>query len=211
VDFTFFTPWHQVLPAEAGHVVAFSGGRGKDGLVEACAAVFAAAGLPVARSAPGEPDPGDGVVVLADADGPADRPLRLPGPALAWPGRTSLAVVEVGVAVAGGFVRDALEPADAERAGLAPDAVFTWDDLADLLLDPARTGLPPAAPIVLALTGLREQPDSIGLFGFAGRVMADPRLPVVLFCGGEDHAPAIRACCRAAAGDAPGTRSDPEG
>ena len=46
--------------------------------------------------------------------------------------------------------------------------------------------VPPDVPVILALTGLDEQPDSIGLFEFAGQAMADGRLPIVLLCAFED-------------------------
>ena len=50
---------------------------------------------------------------------------------------------------------------------------------------------------VLALTGLEAQPDSIGMFGFTGRMMTDPRLAVVLFCTAGADGLSLRACCRA--------------
>jgi hypothetical protein len=108
------------------------------------------------------------------------------------------------------LVSDVLDPAGADRADLAADAVLTWQHLGDLLLDPAVTGLPLATPTVLALTGLQGQPDSIGLFEFAGRVMTDPRLPILLFCAGTGETPEIRACCRTAGAEDPGTPAAPE-
>ena len=37
-------------------------------------------------------------------------------------------------------------------------------------------------PAVLALTGLAEQDDSIGLFEFVGKAMEHPALPLAMFC-----------------------------
>ena len=80
--------------------------------------------------------------------------------------------------------------------GLEAWTVLEWDHLAEHVA--ARTrDLPPQLPTVLALTGLEEQPDSIGLFAFTGRMMSDPRLAVVLFCSAGADGLSVRACCRA--------------
>lgn len=204
MDFTFFAPWHQLLPREVGHVVAVCGGSGKAALLAAVLDVYARDGVPVVCAGPGDEDPGEGCVVLTDVAGPGDLPVRPPAPGLAWPERASLAIVEVSGGAVGGFVRDALDRATADGAGLAGDELLTWQHLGDLLLDPAVTALP-AAPIVLVVTGLEDQPDSIGLFAFTARMMADPRLPVVVFGSRSDAGLELRACCRADPGGAAGT------
>jgi hypothetical protein len=209
LDYAFFTPWHRVIPRESGHVIAFSGGRGKPDLMASVGAVCKTDGLPVVRVGPEDADPGDTRLVLADADGPSARPVRPAGPDLCWPRRTSLAVVEVGAGAVGGFVGDALAPQLAASARLDAADILTWERLSDLLLAPQDAGWFPEAPVVLALTGLHDQPDSIGLFGFVARVMTHPRLPIVLFCSGDGEALAIRACCRTGGTAAAGTRGGP--
>jgi tetratricopeptide (TPR) repeat protein len=195
VDFTFFTPWHRLLPRAAGHVVAVCGGRGRAELLAAVRDVYAGEDVAIVCTGPGDDDPGDACVVLADVAVPGDLPVFPPPPGLVWPERTSLAVVEVGGGAVGGFVGDVLDAAAAARAGLRPDEILTWEALGDLLLSPKLTARP-AAPLVLAVTGLEDQPDSIGLFAFTARVMADPGLPVVLFGSRNDGGLSLRACCR---------------
>jgi hypothetical protein len=73
-----------------------------------------------------------------------------------------------------------------------------WDHAADLLLGDGGylPRVPVGVPAVLALTGLDEQADSIGLFGFAGRAMEDARLPLVIFCDLAADPPSLRTACR---------------
>ena len=195
MDFTFFTPWHQVLPRAAGHVVACGGGRGRAALVKAIAAAYAEAGVAVRHCRPGADDPGDDQLVLADAGGSEADLLPHDAAGTAWPARTSLAVLEVAAGTVGGRADEALA-AGALPAGMEPWTVLAWEHLEDLVL--ARAGaVPSGVPVVLALTGLEDQPDSIGLFGFTGRMMADPRLAVVLFCSAAGDGLSVRACCRA--------------
>ncbi|MFN2371480.1 MAG: hypothetical protein ABR506_10075 [Candidatus Krumholzibacteriia bacterium] len=198
MDFVFFTPWHDVLPREAGHVVACAGGAGRVALLDAVAGVYAAEGVAVARCACGAADPGDGAVVIADAGGPQADALPSADALVRWPPRTSLAVLEVAAAVVGGRA-DAAYGAGTLPADLEPWIVLEWEHL-EQAAAAAGAGLPPDVPVVLALTGLQEQPDSIGLFAFTGRMMARPELAVVLFCSEGAEGLAVRACCRAGQG-----------
>jgi hypothetical protein len=50
--------------------------------------------------------------------------------------------------------------------------------------------------VVLALAGLEQQPDSVGLFEFTGRAMAHPRVPLVLFCSRLEDGLSLRAAWR---------------
>lgn len=195
MDFTFFTPWHQVLPREAGHVVACAGGRGRRALLAAIGTACAESGVGVRRCGPDAADPGDGVVVVADAGGSDEVLLPHRDTAAAWPARTSLAVLEVAAGAVGGRV-DAAFGGGPPPDGLEPWTILDWERLQDHALARAAA-VPPGVPVVLALTGLEDQPDSIGLFGFTGRMMADPRLAVVLFCSAVGDGLSVRACCRA--------------
>ena len=56
--------------------------------------------------------------------------------------------------------------------------------------------VPPAVPVVLVLAGVEQQPDSIGLFGFTGRAMEHPRLPLVVFCSRDGDGLSLRAAFR---------------
>ena len=257
MDFSFLDIWHEFLPREGGHVVAFMGAGGKSTLLQACAAVYAAEGRPcfTAATVPGGP-PGRGprfeawelreggiglaagvtLVRVGDEQAPADPadidalgellvdhiglvevdaadglPLKMPGPtAPLWPASTSLAVVVMGTRAVGSPAADVVAgfaPEGLPDAGLAPWSTWEWDHSLQLLVGPGGylEQVPPDVPVVLALTGLDEQPDSIGLFDFTGRAMADERLPIVLLCGFEEGQPAIRAAYRI---DDP--ESDPE-
>ncbi len=195
MDFTFFTPWHRVLPRDAGHVVACGGGRGRAVLLAAMAAAYAESGVGTRRCGPYDDDPGDGVVVLADAGGSEQDFLPPHCAAAVWPERTSLAVLEVAAGAVGGRA-DGAFGAGPLPDGLEPWTVLAWEHLQDYALARAAA-LPAGVPVVLALTGLEDQPDSIGLFGFTGRMMADPRLAVVLFCTAAGDELSVRACCRA--------------
>ncbi len=55
--------------------------------------------------------------------------------------------------------------------------------------------VPTGVPAVLSMTGLAEQDDSIGLFEFVGKAMADPALPLVMFCTLTDDGFQIRTSC----------------
>ncbi len=182
MDYRFFAPWDQVLPREPGHVVAFAGGRAAGPLAAAAAAVYGAEGVPLTRTGPGDVDPGDATVVLAAADAPDAPPAAL-GPGAAWPGPD----VPGGPGPGGGRrgrPRRHLLGNTVPPPGVEPGTVLTWE-LLDPLVAAAVAAVPADVPVVLALAGLEDQPDSIGLFAFTGRMMEHPRLAVVLFCGAE--------------------------
>ncbi len=141
--------------------------------------------------------------VVVEVDGAAKHPLkqyRAGEPV--WPRRTSLALVVVGVwAVgekAGGGVhrlgREGVTPVQDWNA----ETLVSWDHVFDLLTLPGGylDQLPPDVPAVLVLNGLDDQPDSIGLFEFAGRVMDLPRVPLIVFAGREGDGRTLRAACR---------------
>lgn len=141
-------------------------------------------------------------VVLAEVDGAAKHPLKLyrAGEPV-WPERTSLAVMVMGVDAVGGPIGQKVHRWGsidfAPLAGLADHSLLDWDHLADLLLGEGGylAQLPVTVPAVLALTGLAEQDDSIGLFEFVGRAMNRPEFPLVMFCSLGEAGLAIRTAC----------------
>ncbi|PID81457.1 hypothetical protein CSB20_02920 [bacterium DOLZORAL124_64_63] len=141
-------------------------------------------------------------VILVETDGSAKRPLKFyreweP----VWPDRTSLAVVVMGVGAVGMRAAEVVHRFDAAAlpglADLHPEKPWLWDHLLALLQAPDGylAQVPPEVPAVLALGGLGAQDDSIGLFDFVGRAMADPRLPLVTFFESGGEAPHFRTAC----------------
>ncbi len=126
-------------------------------------------------------------VLLVEADASAGLPVALPGEGRpVWPSRTSLAVIVGGVAAVGsqaGQVVAGFDPSRPLLEGLAPWSTWEWDHSLRVITGPGGyvDQVPDDVPVLLALIGLDEQPDTIGLFDFVGRAMADPRLPIVLF------------------------------
>ncbi len=141
-------------------------------------------------------------IVLAEVDGAAKYPLKLhrEGEPV-WPGRTSLGIVVMGTSAVGSKTEDVLHrfgrrawpPLD----GLQSWTVWEWDHSLSLLREPGGylSRVPADIPCVLALTGMEEQSDSIGLFDFVGRAMGHERLPLTLFCDLASDPPAIRTAC----------------
>lgn len=142
-------------------------------------------------------------VILVEVDGAAKLPLKLhqPGEPV-WPRRTSLALVVMGGSSVGSFVHTSVH-----RLGRVASPVFdplpegalvTWDHLLDLLVQPGGylDQVPASVPAVLAVAGMGEVADSIGLFDFVDRAMQHPRLPITVFCETEGERPGIRAGCR---------------
>ncbi len=141
-------------------------------------------------------------IVLAEVDGAAKLPLKLHRRGEpAWPARTSLGIVVMGTAAVGSKTEDVLHRFGRldwlPLEGLQPWTVWEWDHTLSLLLEPGGylSQVPADIPCVLALTGMDEQSDSIGLFDFVGRVMGHERLPLVLFCDLESDPPVIRTAC----------------
>ena len=142
-------------------------------------------------------------VVLVEVDGAAKHPVKLYRPGEpCWPARTSLAVVVMGTAAIGERVGEVLHrfgrQTFAPLAEVAASDDFVWDHLRHLLL--AEGGylaqVPAGVPALLALTGLDDLADSVGLFDFVGRAMADERLPLIVFCGLGSTPPTLRTACR---------------
>ena len=153
-----------------------------------------------------------GRVVLAEVDGAAKHPVKLyRNGEPVWPRRTSLAVVVMGTAAigaqAGRVVHRLGRITDGPLSSLSSDEIFTWDHLRDLLLDVGGylAQVPEQVPTILALTGMDDLTDSIGLFEFVGHAMDHERLPLTLFLGLGEMGPDLRTACR---NDADGTGPD---
>ncbi len=144
-----------------------------------------------------------GCLVVAEVDGAAKLPCKYyrAGEPV-WPARTSLAIVVMGLGAVGeraGTVVHRLGRAGViDPVGVGADAVWEWDHQLALLTGPGGylDQVPAGVPVVLALAGLEQQPDSVGLFDFTGRAMADPRLPLVMFCSRGEAGLSVRTACR---------------
>lgn len=250
MNYFFIDPWHEFLPREPGHVVAFMGSGGKTSLMQLVAGALADEGVPIVmttttRSEPlaGVPDlhwqPGAELpattsiflhgglddegkwrglavedvdalpeqfpehLILVEADGSAKRPLKIHrDDEPVWPDRTSLAVVVMGAGAVGGKTGEVVHRFGRQPSSALDDhedwTILEWDHAEQLVLgeDGYLARVPEDVPAVLALAGLGEQADSIGLFSFADRAMADPRLPLVLFCETSADPPSVRTACR---------------
>lgn len=141
--------------------------------------------------------------VVVEVDGAAKLPFKYyrAGEPV-WPARTSLALVVMGVGGigerAGAVVHRLGRPDVSDPVGVGADDVWQWDHALTLLTAPGGylAQVPAGVPTVLALCGLEQQPDSVGLFDFTARAMADPRLPLVLFCHRGEDGLSLRAACR---------------
>jgi probable selenium-dependent hydroxylase accessory protein YqeC len=127
--------------------------------------------------------------VLVEVDGAAKLPVKLhrQGEPV-WPARTSLAIIVMGTAAvgsqAGGILHRFGRVDWPPLSELESWTVWEWDHQLKLLKEPGGylSRVPEGIPCVLAMTGMGEQPDSIGLFDFVGRAMENPRLPLAMFC-----------------------------
>lgn len=142
-------------------------------------------------------------VVLVEVDGAAKMPLKLHREdEPLWPRRTSLALIVMGTAGVGSSAGSVLHRHGdvfwPPLAGLNDWTVWEWRHQKILLLEPGGylDRVPEAVPAVLALTGMSQQEDSIGLFAFAGEAMDHPRLPLVMFCGFDSRGSSIRTAWR---------------
>jgi hypothetical protein len=90
-------------------------------------------------------------------------------------------------------------------AGLPDYTVLEWSHVADLLLADGGylAQVPDGVPAVLALTGLADQDDSIGMFGFVGQAMENPALPLAMFCTLGDEGWDLRTAYAEREEDAP--------
>lgn len=178
--------------AERSPLVFRHGGMRKDGKWSGLRAA--------AVDALDEAMPGRRVVV--EVDGAAKHPFKYyrAGEPV-WPARTSLALLVMGVGGVGeaaGSVVHRLGRAEvSDPVGVGPDAVWEWDHAYSLLTGHGGylDQVPAHVPVVLALAGLEQQPDSVGLFAFTARAMAHPRLPLVLFCSRREDGLHLRAAC----------------
>ena len=142
-------------------------------------------------------------LILVETDGAGKMPLKYyrDGEPV-WPARTSLAIVVMGLGALGEKARDVVfrfGRADyPPLAELQEDTEWTWDHYLALLTGPGGylDQVPAEVPVVLALAGMGDLADSIGLFDFMGKAMAHPRIPLALFCETSGDAPTLRAVCR---------------
>lgn len=142
-------------------------------------------------------------VILVEVDGAGKKPLKYyrDGEPV-WPRKTSLAVVNMGLGAVGSFAGDVVYRFDtqpfAPLAGLDGRVPWQWDHLFTLLTGEGGylDQVPDEVPVVLALSCLGQQEDSIGLFEFVGRAMEVPALPLVLFYDTGGEYPSFRTACR---------------
>jgi probable selenium-dependent hydroxylase accessory protein YqeC len=144
-----------------------------------------------------------GRVILVEADGSACMPLKYyRNGEPVWPQCTSLAVIVMSMAAVGEpagevvhrFTSEPFEP----LKDLKSHSVWLWDHQLTLLT--AAGGyldqVPADVPVVLTMTCMDQQDDSIGLFDFAGRAMTNERLPLVVFCETNGENSSFRTSCR---------------
>ncbi len=147
-------------------------------------------------------------IVLAEVDGSAKMPLKYyrDGEPV-WPRRTSLAIIVMSMAAVGDASSSVVHRFETggidELRDLKPETVWLWDHSYTLLT--AAGGyldqVPGEIPVVLAMTCMAGQDDSIGLFEFAGKAMENERLPLVVFCETTGENPSFRTSCRREADD----------
>jgi probable selenium-dependent hydroxylase accessory protein YqeC len=128
-------------------------------------------------------------IVLVEADGSGGLPVKLHRPdEPVWPRLNSVAFAVIGLAAIGRSVGEVLHRFGRLRASwlgeVGADAEWTWDLTFGML---AGAGgylerVPPGVPVILALTQTEQLEDSIGLFEFVDKVMAEAHVPLVMFC-----------------------------
>ncbi len=138
-------------------------------------------------------------VLLVEADGSAGKPLTLhrdDEPRL--PARTSLAVPVIGLSCIGRSVAEVLHRyGELPHDHIISDPEAPWDwDRTEALLRAYLDRIPAGVPVLPALLQMDECDDSIGLFEFAGRVMEDLGIPVVLMGDTSGPEPRLRTACR---------------
>ncbi len=142
-------------------------------------------------------------VIVAEVDGSACMPLKYyrSGEPV-WPRLTSLAVVVMSMAGVGEHAGEVVHRFDRQEfpplKDLKAHDVWLWDHSFTLLTSPGGylAQVPAEVPVVLALTGLANQDDSIGMFEFTGKVMENERMPLVVFCETSGDNPSFRTSCR---------------
>lgn len=144
-----------------------------------------------------------GHVAVVEADGSAGRPLKLhrEGEPV-WPRRTSLALAVVGLSAVGRPLREVLHRHEGPRppwlGAAEPDAPWTWEQTFELLAGPGGylARVPPGVPAAVVLSQLDDQADAIGLFAFAGRLMDEARVPLIVFAELGADPPRLRTAYR---------------
>ncbi len=145
-------------------------------------------------------------VVLVEADGSAGLPVKLHrDDEPVWPARTSLAILVLGLSALGRPVGEVLHRHGRLPApGLPrdPAEAWSWDLMFRLLHGPGGylSRVPAGVPVAVALTQLAACADSVGLFGFVGRVMEEAGVPLVVLAELAGERPQLRTTCRADAG-----------
>lgn len=147
-------------------------------------------------------------LVLVEVDGSAKMPLKYyrPGEPV-WPERTSLAVIVMSMAAVGDFAGEVVHRFDKEEfpplKELRSDSTWLWDHSFTLLTAPGGylDQVPQQVPVVLAMSCMAGQDDSIGMFEFTGKAMENERLPLVVFCETTGEEPSFRTSCRRDDGD----------
>ncbi|HPF35881.1 MAG TPA: hypothetical protein P5571_09950 [Candidatus Krumholzibacteria bacterium] len=187
MNYGFLPHWADVLPRDAGHVIAVTGAGGKSEWIAAAAAVMDPA-APVLVCGPDAADDAVDRLVLTELDpgrgGHVRPPVLPPDP---WPRRTSLAVVVQSLAPLGRPAREILPG--------AADDPWTWDDaFAALGLELAR--VPAGVPVLAALLQLDACDDGIGLFAYLDRVMGEGAVPVVVLGDTSGPRPRLRTAYR---------------
>ncbi len=142
-------------------------------------------------------------VIVVEVDGSACLPLKFYQPEEpVWPRLTSLAVVVMGTSAVGEAAGDVVHRFDRQEfpplKELKAHDVWQWDHSYTLLTAPGGylEQVPADIPVVLAMTSLAQQDDSIGMFEFVGKVMENDRMPLVVFCETTGENPSFRTSCR---------------
>ncbi len=216
MDYSFLANWNDFLPREEGHLLGLVGAGDRETVLNSLASFYRGLGLAVNFAQAGNQVPEQvitsasleqslGSVTICEVEENVSHPLKLPlTQGNHWPMGTTLALVVLGSEGVGTQACAALHGLGHPNVGpvglaeMAPFELVTWEHVAELLC--GENGylqhVPQDIPVVLAITGLEEISDSIGLFGFLGKVMQHPRLPLVLFCSRGDEGPSLRTAYR---------------
>ncbi len=146
-----------------------------------------------------------GRVTLVEADGSAGLPVKLHrADEPVWPGRASLAIAVLGLSAIGEPAADVLHRHGRLPAPWLPEdprAPWTWELMFTLLAGPGGylARVPRGVPAAVALLQLGSCADSVGLFGFLGRVMGEAGVPLVVLGELDGRVPSLRTACRSEA------------
>ncbi len=144
-----------------------------------------------------------GHILLVEVDGAAKKPLKLYSAGEpVWPLRTSLALVVAGLqgmdSKTGEVVHRWGRFEFAPLADVGHDTLWNWEHLLTLLAGPGGylDQVPAHVPAVLALAGMSQVVDTIGMFEFMGKIMSDERVPLASLCELAGPEPSLRTVCR---------------